>query len=431
MTRPRQVLLALVIGLGLGALVAANPDPSLLAVVGAIEPVGTLWINALRMVVVPLVMSLLIVGVASVADVRAVGRVGGRAMIVFLLLLGVSAAIGLTVVPALYAWLTIDPATSAALRASAASLAESTTQGLERMPTIAQWLVDLVPTNPVRAATDGAMLPLVIFSIAFGIAATRIPMAEREALVSFFLAISEAMLVVVRWVLAVAPVGVFALSLAVAARMGISAAGAVGYYLLATAGSMVVLLVALYLVALAFARMPLSRFARAALPAQAVGFASRSSLASLPAQVHGATEQLRLPASVGGFVLPLSVAVFKPHAPVNWAGLALFTSVLYGVPIGPADLLTIVFGAALLSFAVPGIPSAGMLLIAPLFVGAGLPVEAIGLLIAVDAIPDMFKTVVNVTGQFLSGVLVGQYGPPEEMGVHLGGLLPEPATVPA
>lgn len=430
MTHPRQVLLSLLVGLGLGALVAANPDPRLLGLVSVIEPVGTLWINALRMVVVPLVVSLLIVGVASVADVRAVGRVGGRAMVVFLLLLGVSAVIGLTVIPALYAWLTIDPATSAELRASAASLAESTSENLGRMPTVTQWLVDLVPTNPVRAATDGAMLPLVIFSIAFGIAATRIPTPERDALISFFRAIADAMLVVVRWVLAVAPIGVFALSLAVAARMGISAAGAVGYYLVATAASMVVLLAALYLVALTFARMSLPRFARAALPAQAVGFASRSSLASLPAQVHGATAQLGLPASAGGFVLPLAVAVFKPHAPVNWAGLALFTSVLYGVPLGPADLLTIVFGAVLLSFAVPGIPSAGMLLIAPLFVGAGLPVEALGLLIAVDAIPDMFKTVVNVSGQFLSGVLVGQYGSPEEMGAQMSEALAESKAVP-
>lgn len=412
MTHPRRVLLALVVGLVAGALIAAKPDPRLLALVSVVEPIGTLWINALRMVVVPLVVSLLIVGVASLADLRAVGQWGGRAMLVFVLLLAVSSVIGLTLVPVLFGGLTIDPATTLALRASAASTAQQTSESLQRMPTMTQWLVDLIPTNPVRAAADGAMLPLVIFSIAFGLAATQIRAAEREAIGRFFRGVADAMLVLVRWVLALAPAGVFALSLAVAARMGVGAAGAIGYYVGATAVSLTALTLALYVTAMLVGRISLPRFARAVLPAQVVGFTSRSSLASLPAQIHGATAQLGLPAATTGFVLPLAVSTFKVHAPVNWSGLAIFTGLLYGIPLGPGDLLTVVVSALLLSFAVPGIPSAGMLLIAPVFVELGLPVEALGILIAVDAIPDMFKTITNVTGQFVSAVLVGRFTPP-------------------
>jgi proton glutamate symport protein len=421
MLRSRQVLLALAIGLVAGALIAARPDPRLLLLVSVVEPVGTLWLNALRMVVVPLVVSLLVVGIASVADPRSVGRLGGRALAVFVLLLSVSAAIGLTLVPALFAGLSIDPATSAALRESAASTAEATSEGLRRMPGFRQWLVDLVPTNPVRAAADGAMLPLVVFSVAFGLAATRIGEPERDALVAFFRAVADSMLVLVGWVLALAPLGVFALALGIATQMGIAAAGAIGYYIAVVALSLVALILALYLVAVLVGRVPLRRFARALLPAQVVGFTSRSSLASLPAQVHGAGAQLGLPAGVSGFVLPLAVSVFKPHGPANWCAVAVFTAHLYGIPIGPAELLTVAVAALLLSFAVPGIPSAGLLLIVPVFTSIGLPVEAIGILIAVDAIPDMFKTTANVTGQFVSGVLVGRFAGP--------GVRPAPGAV--
>jgi proton glutamate symport protein len=408
MPRPRRVLLALAVGLVLGIAISATQSESLLVLVSIVEPVGTLWINALRMVVIPLVFSILITGVASVADMRAVGRIGGYSLVVWVLLLTISAGLGLTLVPFLFSGLTIDPATSAALRDSAASMAESTSAGLERMPSYAQWFVDLVPTNPVRAAADGAMLPLVIFAIAFGLAITQAAPEGRDPVLRFFRGVSDAMLVLVRWVLVAAPVGVFALSLGVATRMGISAAGAIGYYIGVTAISMIVLTAAIYAVVAIAGGVSPGAFARAALPAQIVGFTARSSLASLPAQVHAATTDLQLSPRISGFVLPVAVSAFKPHGPVNWCGLALFTSYLYGVEIGPAELMTVAVSALLLSFAVPGIPSAGMLLIAPIFVGIGLPVEAIGILIAVDAIPDMFKTTANVTGQFASGVLVGR-----------------------
>ncbi|MEX2571326.1 MAG: dicarboxylate/amino acid:cation symporter [Gemmatimonadota bacterium] len=409
MPHSRLVLLALVLGLGAGVVVAAVPNPALLALVSVIEPVGTLWINALRMVVVPLVVSLLVVGVASIADLRAVGRIGGRSLATWVLLLLVSGVIGLTLVPFLFSGLSIDAATTAALRESAASMSESTVQGLEQMPGYAQWLVELVPINPIRAAADGSMLPLVIFALVFGLALTRVKPADRASVTSFFRAIGDAMLVVVRWVLAVAPIGVFALSLGVASRMGLAAAGAIGYYIGVTALSMLVLVGMLFAITVVVGGVSPAALARAVLPAQVVGFTSRSSLASLPAQVEGATATLGLPSQISGFVLPLAVSSFKPHGPVNWTGLAIFTALLYGVPIGPPELLTVAVAAILLSFAVPGIPSAGMLLIAPVFTQIGLPVEALGLLIAVDAIPDMFKTLANATGQFMSGVLVARF----------------------
>jgi proton glutamate symport protein len=420
MPHPRLALLALILGLGGGSLIAAAPSPGLLTLVAWVEPVGTLWIAALRMVVVPLVISLLVVGVSSLADLGAIRRIGATSFAVWVLLLLVSASLGLLLVPFLFSWLTIDPAASTALRASAASMATATSEGLERMPSYSQWLIDLVPTNPIRAAADGSMLPLVVFSLALGLAATRLRQEQRTALLGFFDAAADAMLVIVRWVLRFTPAGVFALSIGVASRIGIDAAGAIGYYLAVVVVTMAALAAALFVIAAAVGRVPPWTLARALLPAQVVGFTSRSSLASLPAQVDAAATQLRLPQHATGFVLPLAVASFKPHGPVNWSSLAVFSALLYGVPIGPAEVLTVVVAAVLLSFAVPGIPSAGMLLIAPVFADIGVPVEAIGILIAVDAIPDMFKTVANVTGQMSSAVIVSRFtggAPPVAAGV--------------
>lgn len=425
MPHPRLALLALLLGLAAGSLIAANPAPGLRTLVTWIEPIGSLWIAALRMVVLPLVVSLLIVGVASLPDFRALRRIGAAAVATWVLLLAVSAGLGLTLVPFLFSWLTIDAGASAALRESAASMAGMTTQGLERMPSFSQWVVELVPSNPVRAAADGAMLPLVIFSLALGLAATRIETGLRDALLRFFQAMADAMLVIVRWVLVFTPVGVFALSIGVASRLGIGAAGALAYYLVVVAVTMAVLVLVLFTIAVVLGRTTPARLARALFPAQVVGFTSRSSLASLPAQVEAATSQLRLPGPAIGFVLPLAVASFKPHGPLNWSSLAIFSALLYGVPIGPPEVLTVVVSAALLSFAVPGIPSAGMLLIAPVFAGIDIPVEAIGVLIAVDAIPDMFKTVANVTGQFSSAVIVSRFS-----GAAAGPLEDAATTVP-
>jgi Na+/H+-dicarboxylate symporter len=407
-TPQRWVLLALVAGLGIGSALAANPSAAFAQIVPWVEPVGTIWVSALRMVVVPLVMSMLVTGVATMSDARALRRIGSTSFAVWISLLLVSGALGLTLVPFLFQWLTIDPLAIAALRDGAAELANETTTGLSKLPSMRQWFVDLVPTNPVRAAADGAMLPLVVFSLAFGLAVTRLSTDQRDALLRVFGGVAAAMLEIVRWVLLAAPVGVFALSLTVASKVGAIAAGALGYYLAVTAISMGVLSLLLFALAAMLGRVAPSLLARALLPAQVVGFTSRSSLATMPAQAEAAANVLRLPQAVVAFVLPLAVASFKPHGPLNWSSLAIVSAMLYGVPIGVPELLTVVGSAILLSFAVPGIPSAGMLLIAPVFVNIGVPVEAIGLLIAVDALPDMFKTVANVTGQFCSAVIVAR-----------------------
>ncbi|HEX7200977.1 MAG TPA: cation:dicarboxylase symporter family transporter, partial [Dongiaceae bacterium] len=159
--------------------------------------------------------------------------------------------------------------------------------------------------------------------------------------------------------------------------------------------------------------VPLGRFARAALPAQLFAFSSSSSIAALPALVEAAERDLALPERMQGFVLPLAVSVFKVAAPVSWPIGTFFIGRFYGIELHPAQLGVILLAAVFLAFAVPGVPRGAFLMLTPLFLAIGLPAEGIGILIAIDAVPDLFATVLNVTGDLTAAVLVacGQVAP--------------------
>jgi Na+/H+-dicarboxylate symporter len=404
MSLTTRVLLALIAGLVAGLLI----DPDRSAVEGALvrgaDTVGTMWVNAIRMTVVPLVVSLLITGVAAAADPRVIRTVGLRAFGTFLGLLGFSAVVALLIVPPLFTWLTIDPATSDALRASAAASTEAT----GTIPTFTEFLVGVVPVNPVKAAADGAMLPLVVFSLAFGLALLKVSDESRARVLSFFRALGDAMLVIVRWIIAAAPLGVFALMLPMASRTGVATAGALTYYMVAMAAACTILIALLYVVVAIMSRISVARFARGVFPAQAVAVSSSSSLASLPALIEGAEQRLGLPPSISGVVLPLAVSMFKITAPVVWSVAALFLAQLYGVPLSINDRLIIVLTAGLSSFSVPGIPHGWLLILSTLLVSINVPVAGVALLWAVDAIPDMFATTANVTADMVAATIVGR-----------------------
>jgi proton glutamate symport protein len=405
MSLTTRVLLALVLGLAAGLIVLAYPTPALLKIVSVVEPVGTLWVNAIRMTVVPLVVSLLITGVASSSNMAVVRGIGLRALASFLGLLGLVAAAGLLIVPPLFVWFRMDPATIAMLRGNATGGAAATSP---TVPGVADWVVSLVPVNPVKAAAEGAMLPLVVFAIAFGLALFKVTPDRRQAVLAFFGGVGDATLAIVRVIIALAPIGVFALILPVASRTGIAAAGALGYYVAVTAVAQALLILLLYPVATLVGRVPVARFARAVFPAQAVAISSSSSLASLPALIDGAERKLGLPPNETGMVIPLAVSTFKLATPAIWLVAAIFLGHLYGVPLAPAQLFVIALTGILTSFSIPGVPHGWLLVVSPLVVTMGIPAEGIGLLIAVDAIPDIFATTLNVTGDMVAAAIVSR-----------------------
>lgn len=382
-----QVFLALVLGFCAG--LALQEETAILTL---FEPVGTLWINAVRMPVLLLVPSILVLAVADAQAAATAGRVGLVALAVMVSLLVLFAAAMIPLAPSLLGNLELEAAAVASLRARA------TMDGGSATPfSLGSWLANLFPANPVRAAVDGALLPLVAFSLLYGAALSRVRAGIREVHLSILRGTVAALTAMVRWILRAAPVGVAALGLSLGARLGLEAVAPIARYV---AVAILLLLVALgivYALLLGLRIVPVTVLVQALLPAQAIAFASRSSLATLPILIDAALERLRLPERVANMVLPLGAAVFKLNSPITWPLGAILVARLYGIDLGTPELVVIAVASVLLSLTTPGIPSGGFFVQAPLYAAVGLPVEGLGLLIAVDLVIDLFKTTLNVT----------------------------------
>jgi proton glutamate symport protein len=406
MSSSTRVILGLIAGLAVGALLATVDEPAFGRIISLFEPVGLLWLNALRMTVVPLVVALLITGIASAAESAGTGRLAARALLLFLIFLIGAALLAALVTPAVLAWWPVHPDAAAALRAglSHASVA------VPDLPPFSEWITNIVPANPFAAAAEGAMLPLVVFALLFGFAAARVETSLRAALLGFFQAVVETMLVLIRWILWVAPVGVFALALGVGYRSGIGAAGALGFYLALMCALCIVVTIALYPIAVFMGAVPLSRFARAAAPAQVVAISTQSSLASLPAMITGAQADLGVPTRVAAITLPLAVSLFRVTSPLLNLAIVLFVAHVYGVYLDPARLTAGVAVAVVTSFGVVGLPSqiTFFTTTVPISLAMGVPTEMLALLLAVEVIPDIFRTVGNVTADLAVTTIVAR-----------------------
>lgn len=390
----RSVVLA-VTALVLGAVAGILASSSSLAhtLIQWIEPAGLIWVSAIRMTVIPLVVASLLVAVAD-TDARSMGRLGARSLGVFLLLLSIVAAFTAVAAPPVFDLISIDATSAASLRAD---VGEGV--AVPALPSFADWLVSLVPVNPIAAAANGAMLPLVVFTIAFGLALGRVERSKREAVVALFRAVAGAVTVLIEWILKFTPLGVLSLAFVVAARVGTAVVGAVAFYVVVYAAFLVAATLLVYLAVALLSRTRVLAFAKAALPAQVVALTTRSSMAALPAMVVAADRSLALPSTASSFGLPLAVSTFRLNQAVSWVVMALFAAKLYGIELSNITVVSLAVTSVLMSFSVPGIPSASLFVVAPFYAAVGIPAEAIGVLIALDLLPDLFKTLLNVTGQ--------------------------------
>jgi Na+/H+-dicarboxylate symporter len=409
MNESARVLLALGAAVAIGIAVAASGNAALLSAADTIEPIGAIWVNAIRMTVILLIVSLIVTSVASATAVKAVGRLGGKTLLVFVAMLMSLAVVVVPITKAVFGLLGARGVNAPPLPAGAAEAARLL--AADPKQSLAGWLVSLVPTNPIAAASGGSMLPIIVFTLLFALAAAKAAPATRETILRLFQAVSEAMLTMVRWVILAAPVGVFALMLPLSAHAGANIAGAIGFYILAYSLLSLGAMLVVYPMVAAFGRVSMRRFGRAALPAQLIAFTSSSSVASLPALVESAGRGLDLPKRISGFVLPLAVSTFHFAAPVTWTVGTLFVGWFYSIPIGPREIAVVAFASIFLTAAAPGVPRGGFIMLAPLFSEIGLPVEGIGILIALDVVPDTFATALNVTGDLAAAALVARYEP--------------------
>ncbi len=401
-----RVLIALVAGLAVGAVAQVYGMPGGSGTADLIAAIGQLWLNALKMTIIPLVFGLLVTGIASIADAAATGRMALKALMVFGLILLGATIYGLFASQGLHLLWPIDPAGGQALLAGApadaAILANAQGGGLPA------FLKSLAPPNPIKAASEDAILGVVVFAIAFGFATTRLPERLRLPLVAFFEAVSETMIVIVHWVLLAAPVGVFALALGVGLSAGVGAAGTLGHYIALVVLAQLGLIAILYAVAVIFGRIRLDRFARGIIPAQVVAFSTQSSLASLPAMVEQARTTLGVSSPTAGLVLPLAVAVFRATSPVANLAVCIFIAHLHGIPLAPAALIAGGLTAIAISIGSVGLPGqiSFFISIAPICLAMGLPLQVLPLLLAVEVIPDIFRTIGNVTADLAAARIV-------------------------
>jgi Na+/H+-dicarboxylate symporter len=402
-----RVFLALVLGLAAGAWIQSAGGPQVRQGAEVVEAVGGLWLNALRMTVVPLIFALLVTGIAAVADVAKAGGVLRWSIFLFI---GLIFAAALYAVCASLGLLSVWPV---GREAATAFIAGAGTQEQAEIaaPTFAQWLQGLAPSNPIRAAADDAILPLAVFAVFFGFGATRLDPALREPLVQFFRAVAEAMIVVVHWILLVGPIGVFALSLGVGLRAGFDAAPVLLQYIAFVSLITIGITLVAFILAIVWGRVPIGWFATAFAPVLAIAFSTQSSIASLPAMLEASRTELKIPARITDLVLPLAVAVFRFTSPVANLAVAFFIAHLYGLSPSALQITAAIFVAFAVSVSSVGLPGQVSFFVsmAPICTALGLPLDLLGILLAVEVAPDIFRTIGNVAGDMAATAIVHRH----------------------
>lgn len=394
--RPYHVLVALIAGLLAGiaasSLGEAFREPS----VSWAGVLGNLWLNALKMTVIPLMFALLVTGVAKGADMARAGSIAGRTVLWIVIVCTCSAAFGALMIELLTTALPLPRQAGEALRSGLA--AASGTAAAAPIPGAIDFFKELLPDNVVAAAAEDAILPLVIFALFFALATSRIDADKRAVVVGFFDAIADVLLVIIGWVLWIAPVGVFALAFTVGAGAGGDAFAALGHYVLLISLVGMLLTLAAYPLAILGGRLPAGAFVRWMLGPQSVAISTRSSLACLPAML-AAARGLRIRDETADVSLPICVALFRATGPAMNTAVAFYVAHWMGIEPTLTQMIAATAVGAVMSYGAISLPGEVSFIssIAPIAIALGLPVEPLVLLIAVEMVPDIFRTLGNVT----------------------------------
>jgi len=394
-------------GLGLGVAAAVTRWPSLLALTQWLRPLGTLFLNLLSMVVIPLVATALFAGVAGLGDLRRVGRLGIRTLAFFWGSTLAAILIGLGAAALLLPFTHITPDQQAALRQAAATDSGAVRHAAEQITTGARFIVELIPSNPVRAAVDGNLLPLIVFVTIFGVAAAALPDEKRHALTDLADVATHALIRIVRWVLLLAPVGILAIVAGAVAQFGVQLVEIMAVFIVTVIVGLAVLIAAVYLPVVALvARIDPSTYLRAIRASLVMAFSTTSSLATLPVMLEAAESDLRISRTVASFVLPLGASIGRTGSALFQAVAVLFMAQLYGVPLGLGGTFQAGVAVFLASLTVASVPSASIVSLVPAFTATGLPLTGLQLLLGLDRIPDMFRTMTNVFGTLTAATVV-------------------------
>ena len=414
------ILVGLVAGLALGVTAAATGSSTLLALAEGVAPLGTAFMRAIRMVVIPLVAVTVFVGVARLGDPRKLGRLGGLSLGFF--------------------WLTTIPAIliGMGLMRLALVFAPSVTvppvgeRTAPELPGIVDFLVHLIPSNPFEAAASGALLPLIVFTVLAAAAAGTLAEEKRDRLLGLGESLSDLLIRLVHWILWTAPVGVFALAAPVAARTGWAMLQSLGIFIAVVAVALFLFMGSVLLPAVRYlGGMRVGRFVRGTLGTYTLGFGTTSSAATLPMMLEEADEKLRLSPEVTSLVLPLGASLNRSGSALFQGASIVFLASLYDVAIPASAVAGAVLATFLVSLTVAPVPSASVVTLAPALDTVGVPLAGLGMLLGVDRIPDMFRTGTNVIADVAGAVVVdGLVGEQGRVAGLAEGTSPAPALDP-
>ncbi|MGA0869664.1 MAG: dicarboxylate/amino acid:cation symporter [Planctomycetota bacterium] len=398
-----QILIAMALGIGYGLIAAQTGSTQ--HVDDWIKPFGTLFLNLLKMIAVPLVLFSLVAGVASLDDTSKIGRIGGKTIALYLATTAIAITIGLVVVNIFRPGSGISAELRESLRSGFAQMAEDKVRAAEDV-SIVQQLIGIVPTNPFAALANSEMLQIVFFALMLGVALTRLNSKRPVAhVVSVFQLLSDGIIEMVHLIMKIAPIGVFAMLASVLADLG-EDPEQTGQLLGALLGYMGTVVLALVLHGVlvygllirGMARIPVKRFAKAMLPAQLLAFSSSSSAATLPVTIDCVEKGVGVDEEASSFVLPLGATINMDGTGLYQGVAAVFIATVYGMDLSLLQQAEIVLTATLASIGTAAVPGVGIVMLTIVLKQVGVPLEGIALILGVDRPLDMCRTVLNVTG---------------------------------
>jgi Na+/H+-dicarboxylate symporter len=392
-------------------------------VIDFVAPVGAGWIRLIRMVVIPLVVASLVVGAASLGDLRTLGRIGGKTLAFYLLTTATAVTIGLGLSNLFRPGRGLPPESQAALTAEYGG--EASLALAQERPGVVQLLLEMIPENPIGAAADGQMLPLILFSILFGVAASLIQREDRQrTVIAFFEGVNDISMTLIHWVMLLAPYAVFALIASVTVKFGWGILRSLAFYTATVVLGLALHAFGTYAIILKFlSRLNLRAFYRKIREVQILGFSTSSSSATLPVTMQTAEQEMGVSNRIASFVLPLGATVNMDGTALYQGVAVMFIAQVFGIDLSIGAQLMVVLTATLASVGAAGVPGAGIITLTVVLVQAGVPETGIALILGVDRILDMLRTAVNLTGDLTATTFIavseGESLDPELTGVPL------------
>ena len=398
-----------VVGVTVNFLAASTGSTVGVDVVRAIEPFGLGWIRLIQMIVVPLVVASLVVGAATLGDLRTVGRVGGKTVAYYLITTSIAVSIGLILSNVIKPGRGLSPEASQGLQAEYGTQAEGAIDLAQQTPSIVELLLNMIPRNPIGAAANADMLPLILFSILFGVAATTIREDRRRAILGVFEGVNDIAMQLIHWIMVLAPYAVFAMIASVTARFGFEILQSLLWYTGTVVLGLLLHAFGTFSLILRFvARLNPLEFYRRVRNPQLLGFSTSSSSATLPVTMRTAEENLGVSNKIASFVLPLGATVNMDGTALYQGVAVMFIAQVFGIDLSVFQQLTVVLTATLASIGAAGVPSAGIITLTIVLTQAGVPATGIALILGVDRILDMLRTAVNITGDLTGATLIAQ-----------------------